>query len=290
MPSNDDLFINDDLDRSSENRLNHVLFGLFLNDDFRQSVLEHLAMPQDSVIYKPTDRSWGRPDFAIEGPNGTTAGYIEVELDQDQVQLQKYKAGAGVVPIFSLGRHSHQGHEITLEELVDMACAAAIDEPSAQLKLMVRHLQKQVYESGGARSQPTEISPPSLETPLGKALVDGGMVNWEDEPTKGPGKVYGMAYSTEGISARVFSPVAADHTVSVFFQTKGRPVICFASYEHLVRYLPNRREKLDAWADFIQEKLGENIRGLKDKERCNVDLSIIELHLEDLVAALWTLA
>ncbi len=187
MPSDDDIFINDQLDNHLENRLNHILFGLFLNADFREAVLEHIKLPKDSVIYKPADRSWGRPDFAVEDTDGTIVGYVEVELDQNEGQLQKYKDGAGVC-VFSFGRHRHQGHQITLNELVELAWEAFSEEPSSQLELMVRHLEKQVKESSETRSQPTRIGPNALETPLGRALVGNGMVNWVDEPHKVPGK------------------------------------------------------------------------------------------------------
>ena len=78
----DDLFVNDDLDNSAENRLNHVLFGLFLKDEYRSEVLRRLGVSEEAIIYKPSSRPWGRPDFAIESLNGETLGYIEVELDQ----------------------------------------------------------------------------------------------------------------------------------------------------------------------------------------------------------------
>ena len=43
MPTDEELFINDDLENSLENRLNHVLFGLFLNDHYRREVLRCLG-------------------------------------------------------------------------------------------------------------------------------------------------------------------------------------------------------------------------------------------------------
>ena len=55
MPSDEDLFINDDLKNSLENRLNHVLFGLFLNDRYRREVLRCLGITEDAVIYKPSN-------------------------------------------------------------------------------------------------------------------------------------------------------------------------------------------------------------------------------------------
>lgn len=285
MPSDDDLFINDDLDNSLENRLNHVLFGLFLNDDFRESVLQRLELPRDSVIYKPTTRPWGRPDFAVEAPDGTTAGYIEVELDQDQEQLQRYKAGAEAL-IFSFGRHAHQGHRITLDGLVKLARDAAKTNPSAQLQLMVRHLAKQVKGSRGVRRHIGPIGPEALKTPLGQALRAARMVNWDEEPL-GSGKVFGRAQGPLGISVIVSSEVAPGKPVNPFFQRSGEPMVRFLGYEELAEDLPT--EKLDGWADFIMEELDGDIRDLVGRIRCPVELSTVEQHLDGLVEALWAL-
>ena len=132
------------------------------------------------------------------------------------------------------------------------------------------------------------------ETPLGKALYNHGMVDLADESPKESGKVFRRRPSSpDGLSVSVFSAKAKtkDRTVNVFYlQPKGRPAIGFASYERLARLLPDQREKLDAWADFIQEELGGDIRDVEVKKRCNVDLSTVEQHLGGLVAALWTLA
>ena len=133
----------------------------------------------------------------------------------------------------------------------------------------------------------------ALETPLGKALYDHGMVDLADKPRKESGKVFRRTLSRpDGLSVNVFSAEATRRTVNVFYQQpKGQqPAIGFASYESLARLLPDQREKLDAWADFIQEELRGDIRDVEITKRCNVDLSKVEQHLGGLVAALWTLA
>ena len=64
----------------------------------------------------------------------------------------------------------------------------------------------------------------ALETPLGKALDDSGMVDLADERPKESGKVFGKQSGPDGLSVRVFSAKAIDHTVNVFYQQpKGRP-------------------------------------------------------------------
>ena len=287
MPSDDDLFTGDPLNNSEENRLNHILFGLFLNDNFRESVLERIKMPRDSVIYKPTKRSWdGTPDFAVEGPDGELAAYIEVELDQDPEQLAWYKAKAGV-PVHSFGRLSSQGHTITLMKLVELAREAAEASNSAQLELMVRHLAKQVEGNRGHRN-PGPVKD-QMGTCMGRALSKAGMVNWGDEPVQ-RGKVFGRTYSAEGISVRVVMTDRRTQTVSVLHQTKGQPGVRFASQEHLTNYLTDRTEQVESWADFIQEELGGDIRGLDDLETCELPLSLVEQHIDRLVEMLWTLA
>ena len=132
----------------------------------------------------------------------------------------------------------------------------------------------------------------ALETPLGKALYDHGMVDLADERPKESGKVFRRRLSRpDGLSVNVFSAKTETLTVNVFLQlSKGQPLIRFASYKRLARLLPDQREKLDAWADFIQEELGGDIRDLEEKKRCKVDLFTVEQHLGGLVAALWTLA
>ena len=181
MPHDDDLFVNDDLNNSAENRLNHVLFGLFLNDRYRREVLRLLGVTENSVIYKPVDRSWGRPDFALKSYEGETVGYIEVELDKDEEQLERYRSNAGV-SVYSFGR-LERDHDLTLDQLVEIGKDVAGRESTPQLDLMVRHLAKQVSEASAFRkgSSPGPVQS-QLDTPLGKALVKAGMVNWRDEP------------------------------------------------------------------------------------------------------------
>ena len=79
------------LENSLENRLNHVLFGLFLNDHYRREVLQRLGVTGDAVIYKPCNLpgGGGPPDFVIESLDGRITGYIEVELDKNPEQLDR---------------------------------------------------------------------------------------------------------------------------------------------------------------------------------------------------------
>ena len=79
-------------------------------------------------------------------------------------------------------------------------------------------------------------------------------------------------------------------TVSVFHQTKGRPVVRFASHEHLANYLTDRIENIECWADFIQEELGGEIRGLDDLETCELELQLVEEHANRLAQMVLTLA
>ncbi len=285
MPSYEDLFVKDDVTNSEENRLNHVLFGLFLDDGFRGSVLECLGLPRDSVIYKPTTwRPSGlRPDFAVEAPDRTTAAYIEVELDQDSEQVRRYREEAeDGVPVFSFGRAAHQGHQITLDGLVKLAQDAAQANVSAQLDVMVMHLQKQVDESRGGRGHPGPISPEALQTPLGRALRAGGMVNWGEERPR-PGKFFARAQSQHGISVCVASEVSPGKPVTPFYVQSGRAV-CFLGYDELKKDLST--ERLDRWADFIEEELGGDIRNRVGRNRCPIELSTVEQHLDGLLDGL----
>ena len=240
MPSYDDLFVNDDLNNSRENRLNHVLFGLFLKAEYREQILSRLKILEDAIIYKPAYLHWGgRPDFAIESYDGETIGYIEVELDKNQEQLDDYRRKAGV-PVYSFGR-AKKDHEITLKQLVEIGEAILDEDPAPQFNLMVKHLAKQVKESSRVRhgGSVRPIGDRQLQTPVGKALVTAGMVNWGTDPAFRPGRLYGRASGPNGISARVFSQKSSDKTLSLFYITGGRAVVNFVNYTCLIDYLPN---------------------------------------------------
>ncbi len=286
MPLEDDLFVNDDLDNSAENRLNHVLFGLFLKDEYRREILRRLGVAQDAIIYKPSNRSWGRPDFAMESRHGDTLGYIEVELDKDLGQLAHYQANAEA-SVYSFGREKRD-HNITLQELVGIGECIVENDPAPQFELMVRHFAKQVSEAAGNRKAP----PPGpvqaqLKTPLGKALLKVGMVNWGEEPIR-PGKLYGRTNGPDGISVRVFAPKrkGSDKTVGLLNITAGRPVVRFAIHSHLAGYLhDNKRAALDEWADFIEQQLDGDIR-ITGTRHCPIDLSVVEDNVDDMLEAM----
>ena len=174
MPQDDDLFVNDDLNNSAENRLNHVLFGLFINRHFREHVLQRLGVPDASTFFKPANRPWRRPAFAIESSTGALEAYVEVELDKNEAQLERYKANAGVA-VYSFGRHSDDNN-ITLDQLVEIAKQVSQREPDPQWNLMVRHFTKQVDESAKHRSTST-LARVQLESELVSALREAGMVN-----------------------------------------------------------------------------------------------------------------
>ena len=293
MPHDNDIFVNDDLNNSAENRLNHILFGLFLNDEFRKAILQRLGVIEDAIIYKPAN-VWGqaRPDFAIESFACKTIGYIEVELDKDIGQLTRYKAHAKEegLEVYSFGR-SEDDHSITLKQLVDLAKDVLVEDENPQLDLMVRHLEKQVRESEGVRkSRPGPVQT-QLETPLGEALLGAGMVNWGEERRGQPGKLYGRSNGPHGISVRVYSPKSGDNTVMVFHITAGRSEVNFAVYSHLEEYLPpDKLSALPEWADFIYGRLGADIRSIAAGQYRQVHISAVENNAADLVEWLFPLA
>ncbi len=210
-----------------------------------------------------------------------------MELDKDQAQLDGYRANAGV-PVHSFG-HAEEDHNITLWELVEIGEDILGEGPAPQFDLMVRHLAKQVTESGGARKAlPPRPVQAQLDTPLGKALLKAGMVNWGERPVQ-PGKLFGRTNGRDGISVRVFSQKASDRTVGLFHITAGRLEVRFASYGHLAKYLPGRSAAIEHWADFIEQELGGDIRTLGVKQYCPVRLSVVEDNVGPMLEAMASL-
>ena len=85
------IFVNEDLTHP-ENRINVALFGLMAQDWFRTWLLLRLGMPENAIVFPPTNAGAQRPDFTVEDPaTGKTIGWVEVEIGTDEGQLRRYK-------------------------------------------------------------------------------------------------------------------------------------------------------------------------------------------------------
>ena len=87
---NERIFVNEDLSRP-ENRINVALFGLMARTGSALGCSSSLGMPENAIVFPPTNVGAQRPDFTIEDPDtGETFGWIEVEVGSDEGQLRRY--------------------------------------------------------------------------------------------------------------------------------------------------------------------------------------------------------
>ena len=127
-------------------------------------------------------------------------------------------------------------------------------------------------------------------TPLGRALSNRGIVDWGDDEWGQPGKLFWRTNRPDGMSVRAFSQRAREKTVSLLHITGRRlEEVRFSSYDHLAEYLPNSRHAaLDEWANFIELRLGGNIRNI-GTGYCPVVLSTVEDNAEDMLDTMFPL-
>ena len=123
-----------------------------------------------------------------------------------------------------------------------------------------------------------------LESSLGRALR-GSLTNW-GEGHRLPGSLHGWTYGQHGLAVGVYSQRSSSKVVSVFHRRDGRPQIRFSSYGHLANYLPEKHVEVDSWADFIEQRLGGDIRCLALTGSCPIELVTVESRIDELLRVL----
>ena len=124
-----------------------------------------------------------------------------------------------------------------------------------------------------------------LRTPLGRALHDAGMVNWEEEQQVQQGKFYGWTTTGQnGLGVGVYARGATDKVVSLFnIRTDEEDKVKFATRLHIDDYLPDiPSEALDSWMDFI-ETLEPVPRTISDQQYLVVQLSRVEENVDRMI-------
>ena len=258
------IFVNEDLSRP-ENRINVALFGLMAQDWFRTWLLFSLGMPENAIVFPPTNVGAQRPDFTIEDPDtGETFGWIEVEVGSDEGQLHRYAESFEE----EFGREGcvksiwGRGGDLSLvcissrlESKLDAGTLAP--QPGLSVRLLHKLIEQALGEAGST-SKPVPVSEQMKDHWLVQALNNrlGDRLDFDLKPAV-PGCLKANARGERGFSLRVYSPSASGREVSVLNIRGGAEEVCFASRAHLERYLAEHRaEAISAWCNMVQ-KIGE---------------------------------
>ena len=265
------IFVNEDLTRP-ENRINVALFGLMTQDWFRTWLLRSLDMPENAIVFPPTNLGAQRPDFTIEDPNtievpntGKPFGWIEVEVGSDEGQLRRYEESfekefrrQGCVKSI-WGRSGDLSLERISSRLKSELDAGTL---APQQSLSVRLLRKLIEQALGevaSTSKPVPVSDHMKDHWLVQALRNrlGDRLDF-DLKRAVPGCLKANARGERGFSLRVYSPISSQREVSVLHIRGDADEVGFASRARLERYLPHHpAETIAAWCQLVRHLGGE---------------------------------
>ena len=259
------IFVNENLSHP-ENRINVALFGLMAQDWFRTWLLLRLGMPENAIVFPPTNAGVQRPDFTIEDPaTGTTFGWIEVEIGSDEEQLHRYNEyfEREFGKEDSVKSICGRGGDLSLE-CISSRLKSELDAGTLapQPGLSVRLLRKLIEQALGevvSASKPVRVSERMKDHWLVRALTHrlGDRLDFDLKPAV-PGCLKANARGESGFSLRVHSPIPSAREVSILNVRGGAEEVCFASRAHLERYLPDHRaEAIATWCTLVRHIGGE---------------------------------
>lgn len=248
------IFVNEDLSRP-ENRINVALFGLMAQDWFRNWLLRSLDMPEDAIVFPPTNVGAQRPDFTIEDPNsGELLGWIEVEVGSDAGQLRSYEESFPGRIKAIWGRSGDLSLERISSRLTSELDAGTLASQPRLSALLLRKLIEQALGEAASASKPVPVSDKMKKHWLVRALKKGlaGRLDFDLKPAV-PGCLKANARGDHGFSLRVYSPKASAREVSVLHVRGAAEDVRFASRARLERYLPDHRaEAIAAWCRVVR--------------------------------------
>ena len=180
------IFVNENLSHP-ENRINVALFGLMAQDWFRTWLLRSLDMPEDAIVFPPTNVGTQRPDFTIEDPNaGEPLGWIEVEVGSDAGQLRSYKESFEGCIKAIWGRSGDLSLErISTRLKSELDAGTLAPQPRLSVRL-VRKLIEQALGEASSASKPVPVSDKMKQHWLVQALTKGlaGRLDFDLKPVE----------------------------------------------------------------------------------------------------------
>lgn len=283
------VFANEDVSKP-ENRINLSLFGLFLNDDFKDWFLEQFVLPQDAVIFPSKTLKGGiRPDFAVHNKDDKPIAYIEVEIGKEDIgQLQNYRSILNVPVLSICGKKEHKGHlsliEIygKLKEVKEKIKSKQFNKNFAVYETLIH---ENVLYQGRERYKSTTISDEMRNSFLIQKLMGSLEIHEDIGRTMRPGEFLLETKKENGFSLRIYSRISTvRNSLSIMAQTAGRPRVIFPSKEKLEKYLPeSKKEAINELASYLN-KIGYPIDNLGINNQSRVDINIIKKDIEYLIS------
>lgn len=284
-----DIFVREDIAKP-ENRINLAIFHLQMIEEFHRWFCTKLGLPKEAVIYPTENLAGDRPDFIIK--NGQhTLGYIEVELGgENKTQLLNYrnKYEKNSRRVFSITGLKTPTSDLGLDELKTFLLTQYDNTNNSQTKMSIDYLFKLIdtYTNNVSSYSRNPVSKEVLERPFVNNLLTA-LCNYKPDTNQKraePGKYYCDTNSPKGFSFRVYSPYAAQKSLSLLSITKGSEYITFLSAEKYRHYLAHKSiNDVESWIAFITKKLSLPVDKKEFDGRANISLSIVSNYFDDLI-------
>jgi len=285
------VFANEDIAKP-ENRINLSLFGLFLNDDFREWFLDQFTLPQDAVIFPSANLKGGiRPDFAVHNKDNKPIAYIEVEIGKEDIgQLQNYRSILNVPVLSICGKKEHKGH-LSLLEIYDKLKEIKEKIKSKQFNKNFAVYETLVYENvlsyGKERYKSTTISEDMRNSFLIQKLISHLDIHEDVGRIMRPGEFLLETKKEFGFSLRIYSRISkVRNSLSIMARSGGRPRIIFPSKEKLEKYLASHKQTAINELCNLLKRFGYYIDTLPEKSQARVDINLVEENIDKFISIL----
>jgi hypothetical protein len=277
------IFVNEDLGKP-ENRTNLALLNTLQIPAFRYWFLGRLGLPPDCVIYPPQSVDGLRPDFVVRGPDRKIVAWIEVELrGEDTAQLNAYRKTFPEA-VKSIVGPRDAAVDLSLDELADVVSSRlfASDEQHLLTIEMFRSLvDAKTAAQSWAYVEPTDAlrALPFVQQ-LSQHLP--GVLEFGVPPGAiSKGRLLVATTTQRGWTLRAPSTEPTLYRSVSLMWSPGGLLLRVPSKQRLLKFLPERADAVEAYANFLEVRFGLDLSSLAEAQSHGLQESALVPELDE---------
>ena len=289
------VFANEDVSKP-ENRINLSMFGLLLNNEFREWFLLKLELPIDAVVFPSANIEGGiRPDFAVHNKDDKPIAYIEVEIGKEDIgQLQNYRSKIRV-PILSIcGRQEHKCSLSLIEiynKLKDLNNLSSSMQFQKNFAVFETLIIENIMSFRRERYKSTTVSAKMKKSTIVKRLFENLDIHENVGRMMYPREILIETKKEFGFSLRIYSARSkVRKSLAVMSRSVGREEIIFPSRQKLVKYLEDGKQRYIDEYSLLLNSIGCSIDHIPERNQGRVKIGEVEKILDQLILMINKLA